>query len=328
MQFKYKAKRLNGEVIEGVIEADNSRLVINQLQKMQVFPIFVKEMGGGKGLSSDVSLQSFSRVSGKDVATFSRQISDLLRAGLPLVRALDVIAKQTTNPKLISILKSVCGDVQGGVAFSDSLAKHPKVFNALYSSMVKAGEVGGMLDTVMERLADFQENEQETRSKFIAAMTYPAFMVVVCIFVIIILFTVVVPNFMVMFEDMDVALPMSTQLLLMFTSFVSKTWWLFGLGIGFGIFTLRTFIKTEKGGFQFDSLKLRLPLLGELIKKREIAKFARTLGTLLANGVQILKALAITENVISNQVLKKDIEGFADNIREGEKLSTRFPRDA
>jgi type II secretion system protein F len=324
MQYRYKAKKFSGEIIEGVIEADNSRLVINQLQKMHVFPISVKEMGGGKGLNREVSLKILNRVSSRDVATFSRQISDLLRAGLPLVRALAVITKQTVNPKLVEILKNVSSDVEGGISFSDALAKHGKVFPPLYSSMVKAGEAGGMLDSVMERLADFQEAEQETRGKIISAMTYPAFMVLVCVFVIVILFAVVVPNFMVMFNDMDVALPMSTQMLLNFTNLMRHTWWLFLLGLIGLVVAFRTYIKTEAGALKFDTIKLKLPLFGELIKKREIAKFARTLGTLLANGVQILKALAITENVISNQVLKLDIQTFAENIREGEKLSTRM----
>jgi type II secretory pathway component PulF len=190
--------------------------------------------------------------------------------------------------------------------------------------MVRAGEVGGMLDQVMERLAGFLESEQETRSKIISAMTYPAFMVLVCVFVMIVLFTVVVPNFMVMFEESDVELPMSTQLLLGFSNFISNWWWVFILAGGTVAFLLYKYIHTESGRLQYDKFKLALPLLGELIRKREIAKFARTLGTLLGNGVQILKALSITEEVISNQVLKEDIKGFADNIKEGAKLSTRM----
>ncbi|MBD3265359.1 type II secretion system protein GspF [bacterium] len=324
MQFKYKAKKLSGEVVEGVLEADNSKLVINQLQKMQVFPISVQEVGGGGGLQSEVSLQFLNRVTSKDVATFSRQLSDLIRAGLPLVKAMQVISKQTGNPKLIGILRDITSDIEGGISFSDALAKHSKVFPPLYSSMVKAGEAGGMLDQVMERLADFQEAEQETRSRIVSAMTYPAFMIMVCFFVIIILFTVVVPNFMKMFEESDVSLPLSTQLLLNFTNFISDYWWLMLGGLIFGMVLFYQYLKTETGALQFDIMKLKLPLIGDLIRKREIAKFSRTLGTLLANGVQILKALAITENVISNQVLKKDIESFAENIKEGEKLSKRM----
>lgn len=324
MQYQYKAKKLSGEVIEGTLEADNRKLVINKLQQMRVFPISVKELGGGKGLSAEVSLRSFRRVSGKDVTIFSRQLSDLLRAGLPLVRCLDVISQQTTNPKLVSVIKSISSDVSGGTSIAEAMARHPKVFTPLYSSMVRAGEAGGMLDSVMERLAGFLEAEQETRSKIISALTYPAFMVVVCILVLIVLFTVVVPNFMIMFEDSDIELPMSTQILLGFSNFMSGYWWVFvSAGVGC-VILFRQYIKTDRGRLHFDTFKLKVPLLGDLIRKREIAKFGRTLGTLLANGVQILKALDITEEVITNRLLKEDIEQFAGNIKEGAKLSSRM----
>jgi type II secretion system protein F len=324
MQYHYKAKKMSGEVIEGLVEADNRKLVISKLQQMQVFPVSIKEKGGGKGLSAEISLKSLARISRKDVTTFSRQMSDLLRAGLPLVRCLQVITQQTANPKMSAVIKSVSSDVEGGTSFSDAMAKHPKVFNSLYSSMAKAGEAGGMLDQVMERLADFMETEQETRSKIIAAMTYPIFMVVVCILVIFILFTVVVPNFMVMFEESDIQLPMSTQMLIYLTDIIKYGWWfIIGGAVGGGIL-FYNFIKSESGSLMFDMFKLKLPLIGEFIKKREISKFARTLGTLLANGVQILKALSITESVISNKVLKQDIEKFQDDIKEGKKLSSRM----
>lgn len=324
MLYEYKAKKLSGEVIEGVLEADNRKLVINKLQQMRVFPISVKERGGGKGLSQEISLQAFARISSKDVTTFSRQISDLLRAGLPLVRCLDVISQQTSNPRMNRVIKAVDSDVQGGMAFCDALAKNSRVFSPLYCSMVRAGEVGGMLDAVMERLADFMEAEQETRSKIISALTYPAFMMVVCVLVIIVLFTVVVPNFMVMFKDSDMELPVSTQALLGLTTFIGTWWWAMLLSVITAGLLVRRYIKTEAGALQFDRFKLRIPLIGELIRKREIAKFGRTLGTLLGNGVQILKALAITEEVITNRILRAEIQKFQDNIKEGERLSKRM----
>lgn len=324
MQYRYKAKKLSGEVIEGVLEADNRKLVINQLQKMQVFPVSVEELGGGKGLRKEVSLSSIFGVSSQDVTTFSRQMSDLLRSGLPLVRCLGVIRQQTPNPKLVEIIKTIESDVSGGMTFSDALQKHPRSFSTLYSSMVSAGEAGGMLDHVMERLAGFLENELETRSRVISAMTYPAFMVFVCVAVIIVLFLVVVPNFQTMFEDMDVALPISTQLLLGFSEIVSTYWYGVPVVLLVAGFLFRQYLKTDAGKLQFDRVKLKIPLVGDLIRKREIAKFGRTLGTLLQNGVAILKALDITERVISNQVLKEDISAFKDRIKEGERLSNRM----
>lgn len=327
MQFNYKGKKLSGEIVEGIIDADSRRLVINKLQKMQVFPIAVNE-AGGKGLNREVNLQIFQRVGLADLMTFSRQMSDLLRAGLPLVRCLDVIVQQTYNPKMCEVIKNLRSDVQTGMAFSDAMKKHKKVFSNLYHSMIRAGEVGGMLDAVMERLALFLENEHETRSKIISAMTYPAFMVIVCFFVMIILFTVVVPNFQIMFADVDMALPIATQILLAMSEAISSYWWaLLAAAVG-GIFMFRQYLKTENGRLQFDTMILKAPLFGELVKKREIAKFSRTLGTLLGNGVAILNALSITEQVISNQVLKNDIQGFADSIKEGVKLSDRMSQSS
>lgn len=324
MQFKYKAKKLSGEVVEGTLDAESRKLVINQLQKMQVFPISIEEVGGGKGLQKEINWKSIRGVSRADVTTFSRQLSDLLRSGLPLVRCLQVIRQQTFNASMVDIIRTLENDVSGGMHFSDSMQKHPKVFGNLYSSMVRAGEAGGMLDEVMERLAQFLENEQETRSKIISSMTYPAFMVLVCIAVIAILFIFVVPNFQSMFEEMEVELPISTQILMGFTAIV-QTWWPIVLvGAGVGIFMLVQYLRTEQGKRQFDYVKLQIPLFGDLIRKREIAKFGRTLGTLLANGVAILKALDITQQVISNQVLKEDIKGFSESIKEGERLSTRM----
>lgn len=324
MQFKYKAKKLSGEVIEGVLDADNRKLVVNQLQKMQVFPISIQELGGGSGLQQEISFSKLRGVSRSDTTTFSRQLSDLLRSGLPLVRCLLVIRQQTYNPNLTEIIKQIETDVSGGMHFSDSLAKHPRVFDNLYSSMVRAGEAGGMLDEVMERIAGFMENEQETKGKVISAMTYPAFMVMVCFFVMVILFVFVVPNFQTMFDEMQVDLPISTQILMGFSSFLENYWYLALGGLIGGIFLFVQFIKTEAGSLQWDHFKLKIPLIGDLIRKREIAKFGRTLGTLLQNGVAILKALDITKEVINNKILKRDIEGFSDSIKEGEKLSNRM----
>ncbi|MFH1740867.1 MAG: type II secretion system inner membrane protein GspF [bacterium] len=324
MRYTYKAKKMTGEVVQGYIEAENRRLVINKLQKMQFFPISVVEETGGRGLQIELSMKTLRRVALKDITTFSRQLSDLLRAGLPLARSLAVLTKQTSNPKLLRILRTVYSDVQGGSTFADALKRHPKVFNDLYCSMVRAGEISGGLDAVMERLSNFLESEQETRSKFITAMTYPAFMVVVCILVITVLFTFVVPKFQTMFEDSGAILPVSTQLLMGFSGFIRTWWWLILMGGVGGILLFRHYIHSETGRIQWDEFKLQVPLVGDLISKREIAKFARTLGTLLANGVNILRALDITEEVISNEILAKDVREMCANIKEGEKLSDRM----
>ena len=328
MRYSYKAKKTSGEVVEGVIEADNRRLVINKLQKMEFFPISVIEDQGGKGLQREVSLDTFRRIGLKDVTTFSRQLSDLLRSGLPLARSLDVLTKQTSNPKLLNVIRAVRNEVQGGSSVADALRQHPKVFNDLYCSMVRAGEVSGSLDSVMERLSDFLESEQEMRNKIITAMTYPAFMVVVCIMVIAILFTFVVPKFQAMFEDSGAVLPLSTQVLMGFSGFLRDWWWAIVFGV-VGLFLLfRQYINTDTGRVQWDEFKLKIPLIGDLITKREIAKFARTLGPLLGNGVNILRALDITEEVVSNKILAKDVGDMCADIKEGARLSSRMAQSS
>jgi len=324
MRYSYKAKKNSGEVVQGYIEAENRRLVIGKLQKMQFFPISVVEEAGGKGLQAEFSLNTLRRVGLKDITTFSRQLSDLLKSGLPLAKSLEVLTKQTSNPKLLSILRTVCSDVQGGSTFADALKRHPKVFSDLYCSMVHAGEISGGLDAVMERLSNFLESEQETRSKFFTAMTYPAFMVVVCILVVIVLFTFVVPKFQTMFEESGAILPISTQFLMGVSRFIQLWWWVILGGFAALIVLFRHYIHTEVGRIQWDEFKLQVPLIGDLVKKREVSKFARTLGTLLANGVNILRALEITEEVVSNKIIAKNIREMAGNIKEGERLSARM----
>ncbi len=323
MQYQYKARKTSGETVEGVLEADNRRLVINRLQSMNLYPIRVEEKGG-RGLTQEVSLQTFKRVSQSDIATFTRQMSDLLRAGLPLVRALTVLEKQAGNVKFRRVLTSLRSDVQGGMRLSDALAKHPKIFPDLYSNMVHAGEMGGMLDQVMERLADFKEAEREMRSKIIAAMFYPAIMLVLGTGVVLVLVAFVIPNFIIMFEELDQELPYATQVLVAISHIITGFWWaiLVVLGlIGFGYYQLTS---NREGRAQRDRLLMRVPVIGDLMIKREVAKFGRTLGTLLTNGVPILKALEIVESVSSNLHIARVIANVRNNIREGERLSDKL----
>ena len=322
-QFSYRAKKRSGEVVEGILEADTRRIVISKLQSMQYFPISVEEKSQKKSLKAHFKM-GFGRVSNKDTTDFTRQVSDLLRAGLPLVRALEVIEKQTANEKFLAIIGQMRADVQGGSTFSDALRKHPRVFSELYTSMVRSGEVGGMLDAVLERLADFAETERETKSKIISAMAYPALMIIVGIVVIFILLTFVIPRFVSMFEDIGQTLPLSTRSLVALSTMIKGYWWVGLIAFISGIFAYRHYVKNEEGRINIDRFKLKIPFVGELITKREISKFARTLGTLLTNGVPILKALSITENVISNKVLSKEISDVKENIKEGEKLSQRL----
>ena len=212
----------------------------------------------------------------------------------------------------------------GGNTLAEALGQHPKVFSELYINMVHAGEVSGSLDAVMERLADFTESELETRNKIVSAMAYPAIMIVVGVAVVIVLLTFVIPRFTMMFEEMDQQLPAITLLLVGISNFLKFYWWvLLGGAILLGVL-YRRYNATPEGRLQVDTFKLRIPLVSDFLRKREIAKFARTMGTLLANGVPILKTLEIVEAVMSNKVLAQQIVNVRENIREGEKVSDRL----
>ena len=322
-KYKYVAKKTSGERVEGVLEADNRTLVINRLQSMKYFPLSVVEEGG-KGLQREVSLKAFERVGLRDVANFTRQMSDLLRSGLSLSRALGVLLEQTTNLKFREVIRSLRSEVSGGRSFAEALGDHPRIFTDLYTNMVHSGEVSGSLDAVMERLADFTENDLDTRNKIVSAMAYPAIMLLVGAGVVIVLLTFVIPRFTLMFEQMDQQLPAITQILVSISSFIKLYWWvMIGAVVLLG-FLLKRYQATPEGRLQVDTFKLKIPLVSDFLRKREISKFARTMGTLLSNGVPILKALEIVESVMSNKVMANQIVNVRDNIREGERVSDRL----
>ena len=323
-RFEYKAKKSSGEIIEGILEAENRRVVITKLQGMRCYPLSIQEQEQEGGLDRQVSIRMFERISGRDITVFTRQLSDLLKAGLPLVRALGVIEDQTSKEKLRVIVENIRNDVQGGVTFSAALAKHPKVFSELYSTMVRAGETGGMLEAVLERLADFAEDQDEMKSRIVSAMAYPALMVFVGAVAIFVLLAFVIPRFQDMFVDMGQTLPAPTQILVGISGVVKRFWWLGFVGVGFGVFSFRKFSRTEEGKIALDRFRLKIPIFGDLSLKRDVARFSRTLGTLLNNGVPILKALDIVQATLRNRILSDVMNDVRENIKEGEKLSERL----
>lgn len=322
-RFAYRAKRPNGEIVEGILEAENRRLVISKLQGMKVFPITVEEEGG-RGLQKEVNFQSLLRIRFTDVVNFTRQLSDLTKAGMPLVRSLDVLIEQSENEKMKNMIRSLKNDVAGGTPFSDALAKFPRQFSDLYSSMVRSGEVGGYLDTVLDRLADFLEKEADLRSRIRNAMAYPIIMIFVALAVIIILTVYVVPTFVHMFEDQKLELPRVTKVLITFSDAIRGYWYVFIAAICLVVYGFRQFVAKPEGRLMIDKAKLHIPVLGDMIRKQEISKFSRTLGTLLGNGVSILKALDVVTAVISNKILADEVSALKGDISEGARLSNKM----
>lgn len=327
--FTYKAKDSKGALIQGAMEADGRPMVVSRLQSMGLFPVAIE--GGGKAKASHAkggvmgTLEgiggSGGRIRTSDMASFNRQMSDLLGAGVALVKALSILVSQTPNLRLREVLGEVNSDVQGGDTFARALGKHPRVFSPLYVAMVRAGEAGGMLDGVLQRLADFSEQEEELKGKVKAALAYPVVMIVAGAGAIAVVLTVVVPRIIKIFAELNQALPLPTQLLLTFTTFLSSQWWLI-LGILFAvIFGTNRFLRTDEGRRLWHRSQLRLPLFGSIIQKKEVARFARTMGALLQNGVPILTALDIVKEVASNVMVKDEVDVITENVTQGAGVS-------
>ena len=321
-QFTYRAKKGPKEVIEGILEAESRHAAITRLTSQNLFPIRVEEKSAGAATPGKISLSfpAANRIGIKDLAVFERQLADLLDAGLPLLRALEVLAQQTENPKMVAVVKSLIEEVRSGTALSQAMAKFPKVFSPMTTSMVHAGEVGGILNTVLLRLADFSEKEQEMRAKIRSAMAYPLFLCMMGVVTIITLMVFVIPKLLPVFEEIGQTLPLPTRILLAISFFLRDYWWiLVGIALlAVGLFRRR--LKTAEGRLAFDQNKLKIPGIGPLLKKSEIARFARTLAALLTNGVPVLQSLKITGNGVGNALLRRELDGVFEEVSQGRQL--------
>ena len=317
--FSYKAKHGPEKVISGVIEAENQDIALSRLDKMGYFVLSVDVDREKTGFRP--SLGIFKRINLKHISLFTRQLSDLLDAGVPLLLSIDILSKQADNTLLSSILDGIYKDIKDGKSLSESLAGYPKLFSPLYINMVASGETGGILEDVLSRLADFYEKEDEIKSKIKAALTYPIFMFFAGISTIIVLLTFVIPKLVVMFEDMGQTLPLPTRILVSSSSFIVEFWWVSVVMIFLIIILFKRLKNTKEGGVIIDKWKLAIPMVGKLVQKVEISRFSRTLATLLENGVPILQSLNIVKNTIVNKVISAEIDRAAKEVSEGNKFA-------
>ena len=318
-KFQYTVKKEAEEVTTGVMEAESQRVVVSRLRDMGFFPISVEEYSDSG--SRESFRGRFARVRLKDRNYFFRQLANLLESGMPILRALATLRDQATNPKLRAVLDDLHGAVQQGSSFADALELHPNVFPAMYVNLTRAGETGGMLDEVLWRIVNFGEQDEELRGKAFSAMVYPAFLTVVSSAAVFILLSFVFPNFVEIFEDFDATLPLITVFVITISEFMGKFWWVVLLGlIALGA-AFRSYRKTETGRRQLDTLWLRIPFVGDLVQRYEMAKFARTLGTLFDNGVPVLTALMITADTLTNTVLKQEVRDVHGRVTEGRSIS-------
>ncbi len=320
--FEYTARDSAGKVLAGSLEGDNEAIVAQKLWDMGFFVTNLRRQRAQSANIEDI----FARWRGvplKELVVFSRQFATMVSAGLSLVRTLSILEDQVTHAILKETIRQVRVDVEGGSTLSAALAKHPRVFSNLYVNMVRAGEAGGVLDDVLLRLATFLEKEMALRHKIKSAMTYPALLFVAALGALLFMTIVIIPQFADFFKQLggNAALPIPTQIALLVSVLIRRFWWL-GLLVMIGLtMAVRRYVRTKAGREQYDRLKLRLPLLGPLVKKIIVARFSRTFGTLVSSGVPIMRALEVVAQAIDNSVLGQAVESIRSSIREGESIA-------
>jgi type IV pilus assembly protein PilC len=318
-RFSYEVKRGPGQPTSGVLEAESQRAAVARLRDMGYFPITVQEQA--ESASRDVIRHALRRVRLKDRNILFRQLANLMESGMPLTRSLATISEQTQNPKVVQVVERLREDVQKGSSFAEALERHPKVFSAMSVNMIRAGEDGGMLEEVLWRIVTFGEQEEELRGKTVAAMVYPAFLMFMGSVAVFILVSFVFPKFIQVFDELGTELPLITRVVVGFCGFMGNFWWAVLLALGALGAALVSYVRSEVGRGQFDRVVLRVPLLGQVIQKYEMAKFARTLGTLLDNGVPVLHSLRVTADTLSNSAIAGEIDGVHGSVAEGGAMS-------
>jgi len=326
--FEYRGVDTRGKDVRGIIDADTPRLARTKLKKSGLFPTEVQEaaterLAGRRDLSL-TSLIKRARI--QDVSVMTRQLATLIGAGLPMVPALNSLSHQIENPNLKKVVSQIRERVNEGSSLTDALREFPRVFSNLYINMVAAGESSGALDIVLLRLADFTENQVKLRNRITAALIYPVVMVFLASAAVAFLMLRVVPKILELFEDWGRALPLPTVILLEITSFLKNYGWIVLLGLVGGLLAMVFYFRTERGRFLFDRLILRIPTFGRLTRIIATTRFSRTLGTLLASGIPLLRAMNIVKNIVNNRVIAEAIENSQESIVEGQSIAAPLAR--
>jgi type IV pilus assembly protein PilC len=319
--FAYRVRDKAGKLLEGTLEAESTTLVANKLREMGYFPITIEQQGSN-ALSRELHIPGFARrVKPKDIAVFARQFATMVSAGLTLLRALNILSQQSDCPALAEAVDDVRAHVEAGSSLSQALSRHPKIFNRLFVSMVRAGETGGVLDSVLIQLADTIEKQVALRSKIKAAMTYPIAVFGLVTMIVTAMLIFVVPMFKSLYKQLGGKLPAPTQLLITISSTFSHGFPIFILLGGGGTWALRRWIRTENGRAVWDRFKLRIPIFGRLTHKTALTRFARTLAVLLHSGVPILESLEITSDTVGNAVVAAAVKDVQTAVKAGDTLA-------
>lgn len=328
-RFRYEALTSTGTVVNNTQEASSKAELVSKLKVMGYWPTSIvedtAELQDRKGIQIPFLP---ARIKAAEVEFFTYQMATLINAYVPLSRALGVTLEQITNLELRRVVEQIRYDVEHGSPLNDALAQHPRVFSDLYVNMVKAGEAGGVLGVVLERLAEFAERQRLLKTEVTSALFYPAILLVLSIGAVAILMTFVIPKFTGMFAELDVALPGPTRFLIGITNFLSVYWWIILIaGIG-GVVAIRRYISTESGRLTFDRVKIKLPIIGVIFTNFALVRFTRTMATLLENGVILLPALRVVKDTIGNSVYGNAVASAEQEIERGSTLSRELERSA
>jgi len=323
--YEYTALDIKGKTISGIIDADSSRSALQKLRASKTYPVSIEEVHDTAAIKAPKTfsvLRPFTRVKPQEVSMMTRQLATLLGAGLPLVPAIAALTSQTRSQSFKKMLAKIKDSIVEGNSFARSLSLFPGTFSALYINMVTAGETSGALEIVLERLADITEKQQALKNRIRSAMAYPILMSLIGVLVLFLLLTFIVPNITSIFTDMNQTLPAPTLFLIRISDIFKIYWWIILIGIAAAVLILRRINKTVKGGYVFDKIKLQLPRLGLLTKKLAVARFSRTLGSLLENGVSMLPALGIVKNIVGNALIADAIEDASKEVSKGKGLGS------
>jgi general secretion pathway protein F len=324
--FFYQATDLAGAIIEGDIEAPDYRVAVQKVRSLNYYPIKVTQEKPDtsffkKWKTSSSRSFALSKVSSYELMNFTQQLSTLISSKLTLDKSLTITTRLTEKERTREMFQDIQNRVHAGGSFADSLAAYPNVFSKIYVNMIRAGEMGGVLDVVLERLADFLENAEETKSKIVNAMIYPAILIVVGVGAVVFLITFVVPKLSGVFEGNEATIPFITRVLLDTSFAMSQYWWSFGIGLIVLVLVFWLFLKSDFGRSLWDELVLKLPIFGDLVRKIEMSRFSRTMSTLLNSGVPVLQSLTIVQSVINNRVIASAMTPLQEALKSGQGLS-------
>lgn len=327
--YRYKARDKYGAPLIGVLETSGREAVAGHLDSLGYIPIFIEEERSG--FTWDRFLAQFETIRPEEIIIFSRQLATLVSAGIPFSASFSALEEQTENPKLRRTISQVRREVEGGSSISDALGKHPKVFTSMYVNMVRAGEAGGVLEEILNRLAMLAEHEADTRARIKAATRYPKIVIVALVVAFGVLVSFVIPKFSALYANFKVGLPLPTRMMLGLNHLIHQYGWLILALLVSAVFGFRKYIATQRGRLWWDGFKLKVPIFGPIFTKTALSRFARVFGTLTRSGLPVLQTLEIVADTVGNVVLKRVVDTIRDSARQGRgivqpmRMSKAFP---